>query len=133
MQNLNVSSTGCCGGQQPLKKCGPDWAVPEGGVSPPELPDRGPRELDKWGVLMDSVKGASQLDHTGARGEVPRALPRPGVWRQRAATLKLKDPERRRLISQMAAFLPPFHLVLVICNSDPVSPHVCQVAPRGEG
>ena len=28
-----------------------------------EFPDRGPRELDKRGVLMGSVGGTSQLDH----------------------------------------------------------------------
>ena len=30
-----------------------------GGTSPVEFPDRGPRELDKQGVLMDSLGGAS--------------------------------------------------------------------------
>ena len=78
-----------------------------------ESPNRGPRELDKRGVFMDSVGGASQLEHAGARGEVPLAFPRPGFWRQRAETLKLQDPEHCCLVRQMAAFLPPCHLLPV--------------------
>ena len=76
-----------------LSDCWPDWAVPKGGVSPAELPDRGPRELDKRGVLVDSIRGANQLEHTRAQGEVPRAFLRLGIWRQRAAALQLHDPE----------------------------------------
>ena len=82
---------------------------------------------------MDSVRAASQLDRARARGEVSLVFPRPAVWRQQAATLKLQDPERRCLVSQMAAFLPPCHLLPVSSNRDPLDPHVCQVAPRGEG
>ena len=98
-----------------------------------EFPDRGPREWDKRGVFMDFVRRACQLDHAGARGEVPLAFPRPGVWRQRVVTLKLQDPERYCLVSRMAVFLPPCHLLPVISNTDQVDPHVRQVAPRGEG
>ena len=39
-----------------------------GGASPVEFPDRGNRELDKRGILMDFVGGANQLDHAGAQG-----------------------------------------------------------------
>ena len=48
-------------------------------MSPVEFLDRGPHELDKRGVLMDSVGGASQLDHARAWGEVSLAFPRSTV------------------------------------------------------
>ena len=75
----------CCRGQPPLKICGPDWAVPEGERH--QWRSLIPRELDKSGVFMDSLRGASQLDHAVAQGEVPLAFPRPGVSRRQPCSL----------------------------------------------